>query len=311
MSIINKRLAIKQLKSLCYTDKKTVNDFRSTINETFYQPILPNRVDCKKITTEGVRCYLFTPEACGSNRILLYIHGGSFIGGSCAAWSSFCATLAHESTTRVILPELHLAPEFPYPSAVEDAYHAFHRLYQKIPNIYLAADTSGASILLSLFFKLSTEEKKIVKGIALFSPWVDISQNALALDIKARKSKDPVMTQEVLKICSTMYTYDDNRTNPLVSPIYASEEELGKLPPIFIQAGGKELLLPDVAQFVEKIQASGSKCIFDIWKNGCHFFQFVENYSKDSHLAVGKVGQFFREIAQTHTSYSSVVKEDF
>ena len=162
----DRRAALKRLKLLVYAPKLNVDSFRSRMEEGFACPVLPNHVDCADYNYGGVSCDVLSPEIYSSRRIIIYIHGGSFIAGSRASWRGFCARLAAKSFSRVVVPEFRLAPAHPYPAALEDVQAVFRTVYTELqvacsldasaekaaahPEIVIAADGSGASIALSL-----------------------------------------------------------------------------------------------------------------------------------------------------------------
>ncbi|MFC2281812.1 MAG: alpha/beta hydrolase, partial [Treponema socranskii subsp. buccale] len=125
----DRRAALKRLKLLVYAPKLNVDSFRSKIEETFACPVLPNHVDCTDYNYGGVSCDVLSPEIYSSRRIVIYIHGGSFVAGSRASWRGFCARLAAKSFSRVVVPEFRLAPAHPYPAALEDVQAVFRTVY--------------------------------------------------------------------------------------------------------------------------------------------------------------------------------------
>ena len=114
----NRRAAIKRLKNLVFTPKSEIEQFRENIEKEFSSVFLPNRVEHTEKTINGVVCDVLTPEVYASDRVMVYIHGGSFIGGSRKSWRVFCASLAHASSTQIIVPEIRLAPQHPFPAAL-------------------------------------------------------------------------------------------------------------------------------------------------------------------------------------------------
>jgi acetyl esterase/lipase len=240
---------------------------------------------------------------------MLYIHGGSFVGGSRAAYASFCASLATKCYCRVVVPEYRLAPAFPFPAANEDIQNVFKSLFTEeqiacslnaekgakplLPEIIVAADSSAAPIACSLIFNLRERYRTCIKQVILFSPWLDVSECSKL--IQTKKISDEVMSGDVLRKSSSIYTYESNTKSPMVSPLLAGDDALQNFPPVFIQMGGKEILLDDAKEFCDNLRASGNECVLDIWPDMMFMFQMADEYLHESHLALDKVGKVVTE----------------
>ena len=297
--------AIKKLKLLTFGSKSNVDTFRAKLDEGFKTVFLPNGVERTEYKYGTVECDILAPEIYASNRVMLYIHGGSYVGGSRTAYASFCASLATKCFCRVVVPEYRLAPAFPYPAANEDIQTVFKALFTEeqiacslnaekgakpqMPEIVIAADSSAASIACSLIFNLRERYRSCITHVVLFSPWLDIS-NCSKL-ITTKKISDEVMSGDVLRKSSSIYTYESNTSSPLVSPLLAGDEALQNFPPVFIQMGEKEILLEDAREFSDNLRAAGNVCELDVWPTMMFMFQMADEYLHESHLALDKVGK--------------------
>ncbi len=306
MEIKNDRKgAIKKLKLLTFGSKSNVDTFRAKLDEGFKTVFLPNGVERTEYKYGNVECDILAPEIYSSNRIMLYIHGGSFVGGSRLAYASFCASLATKCYCRVVVPEYRLAPAFPYPAANEDIQNVFKALFTEeqiacslnadkgtkpqLPEIIIAADSSAAPIACSLIFNLRERYRTCIKQVILFSPWLDLS-NCSKL-ITTKKISDEIMSGDILRKSSSVYTYESNTSSPFVSPLLAGDDALKNFPPMLIQMGQNEILLDDAKEFAENLRAAGNKCELDVWPNMMFMFQMADEYLYESHLALDKVGK--------------------
>lgn len=296
--------AIKKLKLLTFNSKITPETFRKNIDKEYKTVFLPNNVECTEYKYGNIDCDILVPEIYSSNRVTLYIHGGSFIGGSKLAWRSFCSSIANKTFSRVVVPEYRLAPTYPYPSAIEDIQSVFRALFTEeqiscslnadeghppLPEIIIAADGAGASIACAFLFNLRERFKKCIKKVIFLSPWLDMSPNSSILS--AKKKTDEIMSDEILRRSSLIYTYETNTNSPFISPLLASDEQLTSFPPVFIQMGEKEILLDDAKAFSQKLISLGNECELDIWPNMCFMFQMADEYLSESHLAIEKIGK--------------------
>jgi len=284
--------AIKKISTLIFNQKSEVMPFREKIEETFFTPYLPQGVSFQEEQLEEVMCDVLTPLVYAHNRVMLYIHGGSFVGGSRKSYRNFCASLSHESSTKIIVPEYRLAPEHPFPAAFDDVAAVLQSLLACNDHVYIAADTSGACLALALVLNLSLQEREKIPEIVLFSPWIDLSNDSEIFSVKY--SPDKIMTKEVIKRCSDIYTYRSNLSNPLVSPLFASDNQLQNFPPVYFQMGEQELLKIQVDEFTKKLKRAGVKFTLDIYKKMVHFFQIADEYFPESHLAIEKLGKIIR-----------------
>lgn len=306
MAVVNDRkAAVKKLKLLAFSSKSNVDTFRTKIDDAFKTFFLPNKVERTVYRYGNVDCDVLAPEIYASNRVMLYIHGGSYIGGSRAAYGNFCSSIANKCFCRVIVPEYRLAPSYPYPAANEDIQSVFKALFTeeqiacslnaekgskpKLPEIIIAADGAAASIACSLIFNLRDRYRTCIKQVILFSPWLDVSPSSKL--ISSKKISDEIISADVLRKSSSIYTYESNTTSPFVSPLLADESQLQNFPPVFIQMGEKEILLQDAKSFTEKMTAMGNKCELDVWPEMMFMFQMADEYLHESHLALDKVGK--------------------
>ncbi len=300
---VNRKAAVKKLKSLVLTPKSEVESFRTKIEKNFDSVFLPNKVENTERTFGDVKCDYLTPEVYVSHRILLYIHGGSFVGGSRESWRSFCSSIANETMSRVIVPDFRLPPSHPYPAALEDVQNVFRLIKGEeelsiqlsqdknaLPQIILAADTSGASILMALMFSLSENLRKSVDKIFLFSPWLDLgSDNSV---ISRKKMHDEVISSSDLRFAVDLYTYSSNVKSIFISPLKASAKEFSCFPEFYIQSGEKEILLSQAYDFKNLLESAGIKCTLDVFPKMMYMFQMADEFLPQSHSAIENIGKW-------------------
>ena len=301
----DKRAAIKKLKSLYLSPKIDINDFRLRLDESFSSVFLPNNVELEEKSFGNVKCDVIVPEIYASNRVLLYVHGGGFVGGSRASYRPFVAALANVTSSRAFLPEFRLAPSHPFPASLEDIQQVFQSVFietetalamstdsedfTKVPEILIMADTSGASIALGLLYGLKGKYREAVRHVILFSPWLDFSEENDMFT--GKKVSDEIFTADSVRLASEHYTYQENWSNPLVSPLKATKEQLEHFPPVFIQMGEKEIFYDDAEVFCDMLKNAGGTCKLDIWKKMPPMFQLADEDLYLAHLAVERIGQ--------------------
>ena len=286
MKTDDRKSAIKKVKTLIFSPKTETIPFRSQIEKTFKTVIIPNNVEKDILKFGEVNCDLLVPEVYSQERIIIYVHGGSFIGGSCKSYRGFCASIANASTTKVCVPEFRLAPEFPFPASIEDVSTVIDNIENK--EIILMADGTGASIALGCVYNLPAFERKKIKEIILFSPCLDFSPESQIFTQK--KAFDEVVSAQDLRTSVDYYTYYSNQKNPLVSAINADDEKLENFPEVFIQCGEKEFQRDVIRSFAHLMYTHDIKCTVDVWPNMIFMFQLADEFLSEAHLAIEKIG---------------------
>ena len=187
--------------------------------------------------------------------VVLYLHGGGYTCGSLDYAKGFAATLASECGVRVFCAAYRLAPENPYPAAVEDALTAFDYLLKKgyAPHqILLCGESAGGGLIYALSLKLKQLGRELPCGLIGISPWVDLTGSGASYE--TNRDNDPSLTQELLEFYAKCYTQDS--TDPLCSPVRG---DLTGLPPSLLFAGGDEILLDDARTLHDRLKAAGCR----------------------------------------------------
>ena len=187
--------------------------------------------------------------------VVLYLHGGGYTCGSLDYAKGFAATLASECGVRVFCAAYRLAPENPYPAAVEDALTAFDYLLKKgyAPHqILLCGESAGGGLIYALSLKLKQLGRELPCGLIGISPWVDLT--GCGASYETNRDNDPSLTQELLEFYAKCYTQDP--TDPLCSPVLG---DLTGLPPSLLFAGGDEILLDDARTLHDRLRKAGCR----------------------------------------------------
>ena len=187
--------------------------------------------------------------------VVLYLHGGGYTCGSLEYAKGFAATLASQCGVRVFCAAYRLAPENPYPAAVDDALEAYRYLLKKgyAPRqILLCGESAGGGLIYALCLRLRQEGMTLPCGLIGISPWVDLTGSGQSYE--TNRDNDPSLTQELLEFYAKCYTTDP--TDPLCSPLFG---DLTGFPPSLLFAGGDEILLDDARALQKKLVSCGCK----------------------------------------------------
>lgn len=286
-----------RIKKVLFSGKVPVKTVRTQYDALFAVASLPNNIDSTEKTIGTVICDQLVPELAVGNRTILYFHGGGFNSGSRLSYRNLCASIAHESASRIILPEYRLAPEHPFPSALEDVYNCYASLLRegtRPGDIIFCGDGSGGGLALSLLDYIESRRVPAPAALVLISPWLDMTLSGET--ITTLRKRDPVLTKEILMAHAHQYTYRGNFTNPQVSPLFA---ETRNYPPLFIQCGSEEILLDDACRLADRARKQGSDVTLDVWDGMWHLFQALDAFTPNAHLAVHRLGQWVRGLKTT------------
>ena len=187
--------------------------------------------------------------------VILYLHGGGYACGDLEYAKGYGATLAVRCGVRVFCPAYRLAPESPFPAALEDALESYQYLLKKgydPKQIALCGESAGGGLIYALCLKLKEENLPLPGGLISMSPWTDLTSSGESYE--TNRDVDPNMTVEQLQFYTRCYTTDPK--NPLASPIFGNLEGL---PPSLIFVGGDEIMLSDAADMNKNLLAAGCK----------------------------------------------------
>jgi monoterpene epsilon-lactone hydrolase len=209
-----------------------------------------------------------TPHDVADGRVLLYLHGGGFALGSSKAYSPLASELASRLNGRVLVPDYRLAPENPYPAALEDAVSAYRWLLAEgtpAASIGIAGDSCGGGLTVAALVAIRDAGLPLPVGAVLISAWADLSATSDSITSKA--AEDFVLNGDMLRGMAGGYLGATPPRTPGASPVYAN---LKGLPPLLIQVGATEVLFDDSMRLAANAGAAGVKVRLDIWPEMFH-----------------------------------------
>lgn len=222
------------------------------------------------------------------NKIILYCHGGGYTSGNLGYSRPLASKLSHASGRETLCFEYRLAPEHPYPAAVEDAVRVWdHLMYQGYGarDITVAGDSAGGNLALVLLHRLKAEGRQLPRRLVLFSPWTDMT--ASGESYTQRVGQDPTITMEYIQAVRKAYAGDMDLKDPMLSPLFG---DFTGFPPTLIQVGSNELLYSDAQQLRDRMRAAGVLCRMEEWEELWHVFQIMP--IKKAAEAMEHVGNF-------------------
>lgn len=271
----NKRLMhfIKRIHGLMENDdiqkQRTVQNQLGTIlvnNKNYkFTPQKVNTMDAEWTD------YIPKENIADNEKIIFYCHGGGYMTGSCLYARELTTKLARHTGLRVFCFDYRLAPEFPYPAAVEDALLAWNYILScgyDAKDLIVAGDSAGGNLALVLTLILQERNMELPKSLVLFSPWTDMTSSGKSYH--AKELVDPVLTNEYIKKAVSCYIGNIDACSPYVSPLFA---DFKGFPPVYIQVGTNEILLDDSRALYKQLLTHNVYAKLDLFEGMWHVFQ--------------------------------------
>jgi epsilon-lactone hydrolase len=232
----------------------------------------------------------YTPE--GAAGTLMWIHGGGWVICDLDTHDAMCRLLAKESGCEVIALDYRLAPEHPFPAAVEDSVAAYRWMLTsglKASRIAIAGDSAGGGLTVATLVAIRDAKLATPAAGVCLSPWTDLE--GLGDSMKTKSSVDPMVQKEALLEMAAHYLAGQDARHPLAAPLYA---DLAGLPPLLIQVGTAETLMDDSTRLAERARKAGVKVTLEPWENMIHVFQVFAPMLEEGQQAIEKIGEFVR-----------------
>ena len=256
----------------------------------FWRPII--HIDHIGVLANGVPGEWVIPAGAGSDRVILYLHGGAYNAGSTRSHRALAANIAYASHARALTIDYRLAPEHPYPAALVDAFSAYKWLLElgiHPEQITVTGDSAGGGLTFALLVALRERRIPMPAAAVVLSPWTDLSASGESWQENAKA--DYMINGPKLKEAARLYLKDASPQTPLASPVYAN---LHGLPPLLIQVGSEEVLLSDSQRLAESARLSGVDVTLEVWDGMQHVWHFAASFVPEARQAIEKIGEFIR-----------------
>ena len=224
-------------------------------------------------------------------RVILYCHGGGYTSGGLGFSKVLASKLCRATGMDVLAFDYRLAPEDPFPAAIEDGQAAWDylmRLGFGARDVILAGDSAGGNLSLVLCLRLREEGRLLPGAILLMSPWTDMTMTGESM--LERAEIDPALTPEYIRAVREAYAGGLDPAQPQLSPLYG---DFRGFPPTLIQVGTHEILYSDAERLAERMRAAGVECRLEVWDNMWHDFQMYP--SKTASNAMQNMAYFLLE----------------
>ncbi len=246
----------------------------------------------EKVDAGGVPAEWVAAPGSDATRAVLYLHGGGYAIGSLDTHRRLAYDISSASSARVLVIDYRLAPEHPFPAAVEDAAKAWRWLLQQglAPNrLAIAGDSAGGGLTVATLVNLRDQKLALPACAVALSPWVDLEGTGNSLITRAQQ--DPMVQKAGLSWMAGMYLGGKDPKTPLAAPLHA---DLKGLPPVLVQVGTAETLLDDATRLAERLHHAGVDVRLAIWPNMLHVFPFFAPLLSEGRDGCLEIGSYIR-----------------
>ncbi|HVA77681.1 MAG TPA: alpha/beta hydrolase [Candidatus Binataceae bacterium] len=247
-------------------------------------------VACTALDAGGRPAQWIEAPGAAADRVILYLHGGGYVVGSITTHRAMVARIARAAQARALLIDYRLAPEHPYPAALDDAVAAYRWLLgqgYRPGKIVIAGDSAGGGLTLATLLKLRDHGITLPAAGIGISPWTDLEGTGES--VKTKAAIDPMVTQDNLASSAKMYFADHDPKDPLISQIYA---DFRGLPPLLIQVGESEILLDDATRVAARAKTAGVSVELETWPEMVHVWHVFAKILPEGQQAIDKIGKF-------------------
>ena len=292
------KLALRMLKKRMFSNTDHVALRRLVNNSAKHLPKPPPDIDFRSERVDGVPCLWVKALGAEPTRVVLYLHGGGYI--FCSAHTThkdILWRLSVASKCRIIAPDYRLAPEHPYPAALEDAIKVYRWLLEqgyKPEHIAIVGDSAGGGLTYGTVLKIRDLGLPVPACTVGMSPWTDLAVTGESVITNLKR--DVLIPGDGLPEGAQYYLAGADPRDPYASPLYGDPTGL---PPTLIQVSKDEVLLDDSRRLAAKYKAAGVPCELELWDGMPHVWQTLSMFIPEGKTAIKRMGDFiFRHLNQ-------------
>jgi monoterpene epsilon-lactone hydrolase len=277
------------LRQSAFPADSSVNEQRQQLRELVSAQPLPPDVTVTAAALGGVPTAEITVDGVEPRNVVLYFHGGVYVIGDAFLVADLASQVGRRTHAKVVSVDYRLAPEHPYPAAVDDALAAYQGLLDNgvaPSDIAFAGESAGGGLAIATLVNARDHGLPLPAAAFVMSPYVDLTLSGTTME--TREEADPLFTRELLQARVNDYTSGQDAALALISPIFA---DLAGLPPLIIQAGTHEVLLDDAVRLAQQAIAADVEVTLDITPGVPHVFQAYHPILDEAAAALDRAGQ--------------------
>jgi epsilon-lactone hydrolase len=276
------------LRQSAFPVDSTVDEQRRLLRDAVSAQPLPVDVTVTAVALGGVPTAEITVDGIEARDVVLYFHGGVYVISDAFLAAGLASQIARRTHTKVISVDYRLAPEHPYPAAVDDALAAYEALLQDgiaPSDIAFAGESAGGGLAIATLINARDRGRPLPAAAFVMSPYVDLTLAGASME--TRRDLDPLLSRELLEPRVADYTAGQDAALGLISPVFA---DLSGLPPLIIQAGSHEVLLDDAVRLAREAAVADVEVTLDITPRVPHVFQSYIPMLDEAAAALDRAG---------------------
>jgi epsilon-lactone hydrolase len=253
---------------------------------------IPEGIEIKEDILDGMHSEWIIPQGADRKKLILYVHGGGYVSGSCSDHRGFVSKFARYTGVTNLIYDYRLAPENPFPAALEDSVNIYLRILSSgydPKNIIIAGESAGGGLCLAILLALKEWNVPLPSAAVAISPWTDLSCNDESYKTKNRVSPAPLMSWQVF---SKHYIGENNPTMHLISPLYGDSKGL---PPVYINSGMDDELYDGGYKFYLKAREAGVDITFKAGAGMIHCYPLLAPLFPEATEAMNEIAGFVRQ----------------
>jgi epsilon-lactone hydrolase len=278
------------LRQSAFPNDADVDEQRRALRELLSAQPVPADVTVTAAELGGVPTAEITVDGIEPRHVVLYFHGGVYVMGDAALAADLASQVGRRTDAKVISVDYRLAPEHPYPAAVDDALAAYAALLDNgnaPTDIVLAGESAGGALAVATLVNARDHGLRLPAAAFVMSPYADLTLAGTTMETK--REVDPLMSRDALQARVADYTAGQEAALGLISPVFA---DLSGLPPLIIQAGTHEVLLDDAVRLARQAATADVEVTLDITPGVPHVFQAYYPILDEAAAALDRAGQF-------------------
>lgn len=287
--IRHRHLLQGQLHREVFTMESSIATFREQCERSAAKlSRLPPDVRITQTTVGGIPAEWLRPSGAPEGKAILYVHGGGYVSGSCADHRGFVASFAKKQGYAALTYDYRLAPEHPYPAAVEDSLAVYRGLLEhyRAEDILLAGESAGGGLALALVFALKQSALPIPCAAVAISPWTDLTCSSPAYHLRNARSVAP---RDSWTVFANHYADGKDRHDPLMSPLFGNPEGF---PPLLVNAGSDDELFDDCREFARMTREAGVEVVFRAGEGMIHCYPLLAPMFREATEAMDEIARF-------------------
>lgn len=254
-----------------------------------FVPRPPKGTTTLALEADGIQALRIDVPQARRDRCVLFFHGGGYSYGNAPLYQDFMWRIGTAARASVVYFDYRLAPEHPFPAALDDAVRVARWVATQFDpqRIAFVGDSAGGGLVLATLKKLRDQADTLPRAAVAISPWTDLALTGPSL--RTNYKADPMMDAAQFPAIAKRYVGGADPRDPYVSPLYG---DAAGLPPTLIQAGSDEVLLDDAVRMAEAMRAAGCDIELDVWPKMPHVWHLYARILPEGRKAIDRVGQF-------------------